>query len=153
VKFGNTRFVQVTPPVSLAAYTSGDVVGGIMTVGPLGSAFGRGVLKHVSITDAANQKPALTLLFFRATPAGGTYDDAAAPAWDADDFAKFVGKVEITADEWTTCGGDAFATKECSIALRGDDDDRTVYCVAVTTSTPDFAAADDLRFGFGLLLD
>lgn len=151
MKFGNTRLAKVVPVVGLAAYSAGQVVGGVQSIDKIGSISGVGLLKHVSITDAANQKPVLSLLFFKALPTG-TWADAGAPTPSAADLGNFVGKVEIGAGDWATFGSKGFCTKECSIVIKADGN-QILYMVVIATATPDFAAADDLKFQLGMVLD
>ncbi len=153
MKFGNTRHVTVTPVISATPdYTAGDAVGGVQTVGPLGSHNGSGILKTVAITDAANQKPVLTLLLFKALPTG-TYTDNGAAAPSAGDRLVFLGKINIAATDWETINSVGYATVDVAHVIKGDVD-RKLYVVAVVTAGGlNFGAADDLNFQYGFLLD
>lgn len=152
MKFGNSRVIRLAPTVDTGAYTAGDVIGGVQTIDALGATFGRGVLKNVTIGDGGNQRAALTLLFFEALP-DGTYTDQAAVAPSVADLAICLGKVEIAADDYTTVGARAVATKECSTVLRSATDLRRVYVVIVAGGTPTYSAANLLKVALGVLLD
>lgn len=143
----HTRFFRNRPAVTASAYSAGNVVGGIQSFGPLDQCFGRGLLKQVAISDRANQKAAMTLLFFQDNPAGGSYADKAAPTFaDADDLL-FLGKVEVATGDYTTVGAKAVATKECLLGIRSNDDlTRKVYVVAITSGTPTYVAVTDVQF-------
>ncbi len=160
MRFGHTRLVRTTPAVTAGAYSAGNVVGGIQTIGPLGSAFGRGIIKDIAVVDKANQKAAMTVLFFSDNPTASTFTDKAAPVIAAADEGKFLGKVEIATTDWTTIGAKAVATKECSTVIASliaaalqTDGQRTIYSVVVTSGTPTYASTSDLTFIYGLLLD
>ena len=68
------------PTITLSAspdYSANDVVGGIITLTSVAARDAdEVVLRSVVLKDAGGQAPALTLLFFRATPSGGTYTEA-----------------------------------------------------------------------------
>lgn len=82
---GDQVGVSSSPTITITAtpdYSAGDDVGGIISLLTVNSATGRPVLlRSVTLKDNGNQGPPLTLLFFKATPAGGTYTDNAAFAW------------------------------------------------------------------------
>jgi hypothetical protein len=160
-KFGNTRPVKKTLTVDTSAYTAGDSVGGLVAVEALGATTGRGVLKHVTVTDFDNQKSALTILFFDSLPAATITDQAAFPDLATGDLGKVIGKVVVAADDYTTIGTRAVATVECSICLWSlqattdglPADQRRVYMAVVAGGTPDYSAADAVRVHLGTLLD
>lgn len=78
-------------------------MGGIVTLTGVMSEAGRSaLLRSLVAKDAGGQAPALTFLFFRASPSGGTYTDNEALVWGAGDHAKLVGVVRIAAADWYT---------------------------------------------------
>lgn len=150
----HTRIFRNRPGVTAGAYSAGNVVGGIQAIGPLDTTISRGIVRHVAISDRANQKAALTLLFFQDNPAAGTYADHGAPTFAAADDLLYIGKVEIASTDYTTVSTAAFATKECNLSIRGNDDvNRKVYVVAITSGTPTYVAVTDLQFIFGIQMD
>ena len=97
------------PTITVSAtpdYAAGDVVGGIITLASVMAATGRqALLRSVALKDATGAGPALSLLFFRATPAGGTYTDNAAIVFGAADDDNLVGVVRVVAADWYTPSG------------------------------------------------
>lgn len=150
MQYGNTRIIRVNAAVDTAAHTAGDVVANL-ALGVIAAPNRQGVLKDVSITDDANVKAALTLLFFDGAVTG-TYTLNGAPVISEADAANFLGKVEVAASDYTTIGAKAVATVECAIVLRSSAA-KELTCIAVCSGTPDYTAADDLRFKFGILGD
>lgn len=153
MRYGRADSAIVRPTIDGVAYTAGDVVGGIQELPLRASAGGSGILVHVAVTDLANQKPALTILFFKALPIG-IYTNNAPPQPNDADHENFLGKVEITSNDWTTIVANtwAVATVDCSLGLKGDET-RKVYAVAVTSGTPDYADVDELIFNYQMQLD
>ena len=153
MRFGRTLQIQTRPTIQTAAYEANDVVGGVQELPLRGSAVGSGLLTNVTIADLANQKPALTILFFKAELAG-TYTDGAAASPDNADYGELIGTVSIAGSDWTTvvANGLAVVTKDVSIGIKGDEMN-IVRAVAITSGTPDYAAADQLIFNFSVQAD
>lgn len=143
---------SVTPVINTSAYEAGDVVGSVLTVpGVFGQAL-TAILKNVLVKDNANQKAALTILFFGSLPSG-TYTNNAAFSWGAGDFAKLVGKANILAADYETVGAKAVAEVEFSLNLENTESTDKLYAVVLTTGTPTYASASDLEIQFGVLPD
>lgn len=151
MQYGNSRIIRNTPVITAVAYSAGDVVGGEINLGAIGSPNYSGVLKNISIVDKANQKAALTVLFFEGDLSGGTYDDNGALTLTAADWAKFLGKVEVVAGDYTTINSRAYATVEASIIVKTDTL-KQLRAIVVTTGTPTYAVGD-LLFTYGILGD
>ncbi len=104
-----TKTVTVTTSAT-PDYSIGDCIGGILTIEDVSIVPGRPVeLKSVCVRDKAGQAPQLTIYFFKATPAGGTYDDNAALNLDAGDPANLVGVVQLTTSNYRTVDGVSMA--------------------------------------------
>ncbi len=101
------KTVTLTPTISATPdYSAGDALGGIQTLASVVSANGlSALLKSVCVVDKAGQAPQLTIYFFKATPAAGTYTDNDALAWGAGDPANMIGIVKIVAADYKTLGG------------------------------------------------
>lgn len=140
------RTVDVALTVTLAAYTAGDVVGGLLTI-PATHAAGGGTLRQVSITDAANQKEPYTLYLFDAAPTTIANDAAFAP--DIADLKKIAGTVAIAALDYTTVNSLAYAVKT-GVDIEFAAPTGNLYAYLVAGDTPDYAAAGDLAMRFTL---
>lgn len=96
-----TIAVSTTP-----AYVSGNVVGGLLTLpGVMMAPQGVALLRSVTLKDAAGVGPALSLLFFRATPSGGYYRDNAPLVLGASDVANLIAVVRVLSTDWYTPSG------------------------------------------------
>ena len=150
LELGATAQPAIT--VSLGAYTSGDVVGGIITLATLHPTGGRQVeLRSLTLKDVADEKPALNIYFFKNTPAGGTYTDNAALVWDAADLGNLVGFVKVLAADWETEAGQAivsFSDIGAVMNMAGSD----LYMLIVAKSAPDYDAVTDLSISLGFRL-
>lgn len=163
MKFGNTRHITVVPVISATPdYTAGDAIGGIQTIGPMGSHNGSGILKTLLIVDNANQKPALTILLFKGVPTGTWVDNGAASP-SAIDIANAIGKINILTTDWETIDSKAYVCPNLAQIIKsapGTDDagnanDKLYFYVGVivTGGGLNFAAITDLTFQYGMLLD
>lgn len=94
------------PTITISAspnYDAADIAGGIISLTTVNNSTGRPVkLTSMTLTDDGNQGPALTFMFFKATPAAGTYTDNEALVWGAGDLANLVGVVRVLAADWIT---------------------------------------------------
>ena len=96
--------VALTPTISASPdYSALDVVGGIQTIASANSSTGRPIkLKSLVVKDKNGQSPAMTFLFFKATPSGGTYTDNGALTLGTNDMANMVGVVKVVAGDYYT---------------------------------------------------
>jgi hypothetical protein len=147
--------IQVTPTVSAAsAYTSGDCLGGLMTITDAARASGgSGVLQAVTVLDKDNERAAIDLLFFNqsVTSAG----DNAAVAFSDTDMANCIGVMSMPIYNAAWPGSPANAISSLlGVALPyicvGT---ANLYCQAVVRSTPTYTATDDLIFSFTVAKD
>lgn len=152
-KFGNCQVLD-TPSTfaqDTSAYSSGDVVGGLVNLGALRAISATAVLKSLVVLDSANQKAALTILLFSGLPAG-TFTDNGALVLSAADLALVVAKVNVLASDYETVASRAIAQLDLSLVLKGLDGTRNLYMVIVTTGTPTYTALC-LKIRFGILND
>lgn len=141
------------PTITAGAYTAGYSIGGVQSFPAFRVNGGNAVLESVTITDKANQKAAMTLVFFNANPTGANWVDDAAPT-ALPDVAKVIGQVQIAATDYATVGSDtlAIATKlGIGLELQAASGNSTLYMVAVAVGTPTYASTGDLIFTLGLL--
>lgn len=149
----DSPMVFVTPAASATPdYSSGDVIGGILTLTQAVGHVGTGVLKTLVVRDNANQKQPITFLLFHTLPTG-TYTDNAAFSWGASDFAKCFCRVAIGASDYATIDSKAIGVLEVACNLYNLEATRNIYAIAVAGGTINLGGADDLVFGFGVLRD
>lgn len=95
--------VQLTPTVATATYIAGDVIGGILTFASVNGASGRPIkIQSIALVDKSQQSVPFTILFFKATPSGGTYTDGSPLVFGSGDYANFVGAVRFFETEWVS---------------------------------------------------
>lgn len=145
-----SQTIVVDPAIDTTAYTSGDCVGGLNTL-RLRDNPPEAVLKSVRVIDTDNQKAPLTLLFFRALPAGA-FTNNAANGLSAADALLLCGKANVAASDYETVNSHAVAEVEVSKLVTGlNDGSRALYMLVVTTGTPTYTANGNLRILLGLL--
>ena len=147
---GSTDVIQVTPTISAAAYSSGDVYGGVIAIpGFFRSTDLSAALHSLTVIDRSNHTgSAMTIHFFSATPASAVADNGAF-AWGNGDGDLWIGFVDILASDYKTFGTRQLVTKTgIGLDLKGAA--TTLYAYAVLNGTPTYAVGD-LTFGFGPL--
>lgn len=132
--------------VSTAAYTAGDVVGGLLTFDFSTAARGS-LLSAVVMVDAANQSEPYTLWLFNAMPTEIADADPFAPT--TADLKKVITRIAIAADDYATVNSLAHAeVRGINRQLPAAD---TVYGYLVPDDTPDYAATTDLWIALDLI--
>jgi hypothetical protein len=160
-------FIAQTPTISTSpAYTSGDCLGGLMTLSNAARfTGGGGTINSIRVLDKTQaQRAAMSLLFFSSSvsPAG---DNAPAAFTDAD-MANLVAVIEILSGDYNTAWA---GTPLNSVAFKPNTATATwpqtmaipyfcsagtsLYCQAVVRGTPTYTSTSDLVFQFCLTLD
>jgi hypothetical protein len=155
---GSSKVVSPTITTTASAYTSGDVVGGVLTLSDaMRKVDGTGLLQSISVIDGANQKAALTILLFNANPSAGTYtDNGACPSFvtNSADRAKLIRKINIAGSDYETIGSIAVAEITAISKHVSASGSKHLYAIIVTTGTPTYGAnSTDLVVRFGFLRD
>lgn len=167
MKFGNTRLLPAQTPTIDATpdYSAADsLFTSPMELNVTGLQGGQGFIHNVIITDKANIKPVLTLLFFKDAPAGGTYTKNGGLALSAADRGNLLGKIEVAATDWSSLSGEAVATVYGPLPVKGVATvggstpaavgaKFTAYMLVCVQGAYNAGAADDLTFAFGLIGD
>lgn len=151
---GKTFQVAVTPTVSTSSYTSGYVVGGIMTFAAMRVSNGTGEILSCLVTEKGTQDANLTILIFSQNPSTGTYTDHAAFTFNATDYQYLIRTITIKTTDYVAAGSYSAA----EISSIGKDvfasgGNANLYAVAVTTSTPTYSASSNLTIKLGFLQD
>jgi len=153
---GNSTVFKPTVTVSASPdYSSGDCIGGKITLTDIARAAGKGmVLTSVLISDAANQKPEGEILIFDADPSSSTLTDNAAFVLHASDIAKVIARFPVvTADYYTANSGKAIATLNGLNRVLVPASGRTLYMAFVTTTAANLAATTDIGITLSVLRD
>ena len=129
------------------------VTSGIITLTGVMSSSGRqAMLRSATLKDAGGQSPALSLLFFRATPASGTYTDNTGVAFGASDDDNLVGVVRVAAADWyvPSGSGKAFVAKaDLLVCCEGSTTSNDLYMLIVADGAYDAVATNDLTVAIG----
>lgn len=152
-----TRLISASPTVEAAAYASGDVVGGLVTITNACSArSNRGEIRGVTVFDKAAQGIDLDLIVFSSNPTGTTFTENAAfdPA-DAD-LSKIAAVIPVTTHKAFSDNGVSQAKNisyafECTVGSFPNGG--TLYTTIVARGTPTYASTSDLTFRIELFND
>lgn len=146
-------YTSVTPTIDTNAYTSGDALGGLMTIsdalitgGPMS-----GELRSVMITDLAKQSADVDVVLFHANPSSTTVTNNAALDIHDSDIAKIVAVVPVRS-HYTFNDNSISVANELANPIYSSAGGN-LYAVAVVRGTPTYATASDLVFRFEILQD
>lgn len=147
---GNVIPITVAQTVTASsAYTSGNAVGGLITLanavrvsGSLGASGTSGLIQDVAVNMKSAQTGQIDLFFFKANPSGSTCTDKTAFVLATADFDKVIGVAHIV--DWTA--GNVASVGQLSNYAKffGLSSATSLYACAVTRSTPTFTATSDL---------
>jgi hypothetical protein len=156
-KVSRTHIAEVTPTLDTSAYATGDHMGTIHTLNSALSNVGTtSILVNLTITDTANQKAALEVHLFSASPTLTSSDNAAIRIADSEVAAYHLGYVSVAATDYVTLdatAGNAIAIKTgLNILLKNSAAGTSIYAVVVSRGSPTYAASS-LTFKYGLLQD
>lgn len=167
-----TKTVSVTPTISTSAYTSGDQVGGIMTipdvvrqdnVGALAasnaSSNGSGVaeLHSVTILDGDKQDSAMDIWFFKVSPTVTSTDNAAFAMTKANQFAQCIGAVSVGATysdaaavSTSTDGGNIGKIMQVTGTSTTPN---SIFAIAIIRAAATHTTTTSLQFQFSFYVD
>lgn len=148
--------LKVTPVINTAQYTSGDQVGGILTVSNAAFDADRAVkLTHLTLIDMDEQDANLTLFLFDDLPTVSSANNDALSLSDAEILAKCVGLVSIGSSDYVDCAGSHIVQKTPNLLLRSVHTSTearksgNLYALLSTTSTPTYSAVSSLKLILG----
>ena len=151
---GNSLVVTVTPTVTAGAYTALDIVGAIQTIANATRVSGEAtILQSITVTDLNKQNVELTIFFFNANPANGTYTDNIALTIHDTDMAMCVGKVKVSATDYSSASASSVATVS-NLALLLTPAATSLFAIAqASSSAPTYASTSDVSIRYGFLRD
>jgi hypothetical protein len=137
------NIIEVTPTVSASAiYAANDAVGGLLAFGGVKR---NGILHHVMIIDADNQKVNTDLILFSSRPGTVTADNVAFAIADAADRAKVIGIVQLTTHLSTGTTGISYGAN-LSFPFKTDGTENSyIFGQLITRGTPTYATTTALR--------
>ena len=146
--------IVVRPTITTSAspdYSAGDAVGGgVITVTGVmpQSSGGLAYLRSLTLKDTSGQAPALSFLFFRATPTGGTYTDNSALDFGSTDVGNLVGVVRIAASDWYTVDAHSLVSLG-AIDILMVSNSADLYMLIVADATWNASATTNLSLELG----
>lgn len=150
---GNSdKITNTITTTNASAYTAEDNIGGINTIANvLRVSGGTEILMDILIWDKDDQKAALQIDYWDASPSGTYTNDAGQVI--AGDSAKWLGTVEVSASDYKTTGAVAKAVlTNLGVVLKGNGS-RNIFFTIKTTDTPTYTSTSGLIVKHGVLQD
>lgn len=156
-----TPVIPVTPVISTSAYTSGDQVGGIMTIPNVirqnsNMGFGSCELVSVTILDKAKQDIAMDIWIFKVSPTLVSSDNAPFDMTDANQATQCVGIVAVGSAYSDSVSNSTSSTVNLNLPINVAGTSATpssFFAVAIVRGTPTYTSTSDLQFQFGIFVD
>lgn len=135
------RTATASPTCDTNIYASGDLIGGKLS---LVVNKNNGVINTLVLTDAANQKSALDVVFFVDNPSNTVFTDQAALDIHDTDLKLIAGRITLAATDYVSYADNAEATVKPNFGYQLVSG-TTLYACLVSRGTPTYAAATDLQ--------
>lgn len=157
-----TKTVSVTPTISTSpAYTSGDQLGGIMTLTDVvrqdsNMSYGNTELRTVTILDGGKQDVAIDIWFFKVSPTVTSTDNAAFSMSDANQAAQCIGAVSVATSYSDAALNSTSTTANLNLPMQIASSSSTptsIYAIAIVRGTPTYTTTTDLQFQFSFYMD
>jgi hypothetical protein len=147
------KALTATPTVSTSAYTSGDNVGGKVTLSDVcRGQMGSGLIQSVVITSKSIQTATFDVVFFNADPSGSTFTDNVAQAIVDADLSKIIGVAQCTTVVALAAESIHQATGlALPFALSGGA--TTLYAAIIVRGTPTLGSTSDIWISVRVLQD
>ena len=139
----DSRIITASPVVSTTAYAANDVVGGVVSLGPVVIPT---KLQSVTVIDRSAQAAALEIVLFEKLPTASTLTDNAAPVLAAAEVGNIVARVPVAAADNAAAIGRVRVATHANLQrfVKGT----SLSAVLVTSGTPTYAlGALTLKFG------
>lgn len=158
-----TKTIAVVPTISTTpAYTSGDQIGGIMTLTDCvridtNTGYGNCELRSIVILDGGLQSAAIDVFFFNQSPTVTSSDNTAFSLSDANLAAQCIGVVSVgttySASALNSVSSDG---RNLGLQLQVPSTattPTTLYAIGVVRGTPTYTTTTDLKFLFSFYMD
>lgn len=159
---GFSKTITVAVTVTAGAYVTGNLVGGKITLPAAtrafvdGSATNSAGIQHLRITDKANQKIPLDVVFFNANPTATTFTDRSAVALNVADLTKVIGHVSLAAADYVSLAAATNAVgtaRNVGLAFTLAAGATTLYACLIARGSGTYASTSDVEIFVSLWLD
>ena len=140
-------FIEQAVTVEAAAYATGDLVGGLLTLSGAFVGYG-GFIQSVVITDLAKQSIGKDVVFFDANPSNTTFTENSALDINDTDLLNVIGVAPVL--DWFGFSDNSVGQAlnlAMSFRLAGAD----LYAAIVERGAPTYASTSDLSIRVGIL--
>jgi hypothetical protein len=140
----NQTTVTVAQTVTASsAYTSGNAVGGLITLANASRvSAGSGLIQSIIVNSKSAQTTQIDVVLFNANPSGSTCTDKTAISVAAADFDKVLGVAHVT--DWTSLGTPSVGQAQNLAMPFALASGTSLYGCPVTRSTPTYTATTDI---------
>jgi hypothetical protein len=148
---GITNLECAAPTVTAAAYTAGNVVGGLVTLPNIFGPKNSGVIESVQINFKSAQTAEFDVSFFKAQPSNSTFTDHAAPAIAAADAFSVLPLLQLTNPKSVLGTETTYGQSGLGTALNTGS--TSLWLVVTTPGTPTPASTTDMQVCVTVLAD
>lgn len=147
------KVLTATPTVSTSAYTSGDNVGGKITLTDVcRTTMGSGLVQSVVITSKSLQTATFDVVFFNSDPSGSTFTDNGAQGIVDADLSKIIGVAQCTAVVGLAAESIHQATG-LALPFALSAGATTIYACIIVRGTPTLGSTSDIWLSVRVLQD
>ncbi len=146
-----TTVISSTPTINAGAYSSGQLVGGKITLANAArSGVLSGLISSVLVSDTGKQSANLDIVFFNADPSATTFTDQATFDIDDADLTKIVCVSSLTTHyTFNDNSASLLSNVSCPFLLAST----SLYAAIVSRSSATFGATSAVQLSVGILQD
>lgn len=156
-----TKVISVTPTISTSAYTSGDQIGGIMTLTDCvrqdsNGGFGISELVGVTVLDNDKQDANIDIWLFNVSPTVTSVDNGAFAMSAANLVLQCIGVVAVGVTYSNAAAVSVSSTVNLNKVLRVANTaplPTTIFAIGIVRGTPTYTTTTSLQFQFEFFLD
>ncbi len=148
---GNAVRIKAAPVMSGATYSVGQLIGTKLVLSGATRIVGLGIIESVVLSDKANAKGAVNVVFFEANPVSSTFSDHTTLAVNNTDLVNIVGAVQIATTDYVGFSANAVATKN-GLGLEFNSADTNLYAAIISNGTNIYASSSDLQLTVNILM-
>jgi hypothetical protein len=150
---GSTVQLSATPTMQAAAYVTGNVIGGLISLANAVRAPGSGLIQSVTVTFQSGVEPSLDIVFFDGNPTNSTITDKTAIALAAADLGSVAAVAHLS--DWTLLAASTMAFGQAQTITQpfAIPSGTTLYAAVVSRSSVTLGATNDMQISVNILQD
>lgn len=147
-----SAYIHVTPTIVAQAYSAGQQIGGVNKIpAAISSTGGSATIMSISLTDSANQKAPIDLVFFNASPTLVSTNGQSFNISNSELALKYLCRIPLQVYRQNLGSSNAdLSLSALWQKIKTVANSLDLYFVMVSQGNPTYVSTSDLTLGFGI---